>query len=696
MDEHLDSGPVVGDDSADGAVCIAIPNFGGVSLDALRPAPPFDPARAARIARDVAQALARLHATGALHGAVRPASVLMRLERATLLDAGVARTTGGAGDGLDAFAFTSPEQAGLLARPVDARSDLYALGCLLYWLLAGRPPFAARTVDALLHAHVARRPERPGAHAPRTPRALEAIVLKLLEKEPDDRYRSAAALAFDLDRLGALEAEISRQGAASLDAGAGAPLPGRALVDDASPRDAERKDSARDVHERRKLSSFLEIGKALHAAQDLDALLAVVLEAALEVTGAERGYLFLLEGEVGARRLTPRLSRLVNGGDESDRQALAEDARRLVPRALGLPEPVLREALDRSAPVVLAGESPGEGADLDGRAPRSPSDSGAVGALPPALLLSAKLGGHRSIVCVPLKGRERALGLLYLDNRLVRGLFGEREVDLVVAFAAQAGLAIENARTLEELSRKNRLLEESQAHLVRSAKLSAAGQLAAGVSHEIRNPLNIISGSIYVLKERLRGLDDPKVRDYLEHVEAEVKRAAAMTERLLDVARPSERDPAAVDANEVVRGSLPLIAASAGRRDVAVEAALAERLPRVMGDLSELRQVVVNLVLNAAQALEAHPPSSGAGRIVVRTRAHGSEVLIEVEDDGPGISVADKGRLFEPFFTRREGGTGLGLFVCWGIIERHGGRLEVESAPGRGAVFTVRLTALPE
>ena len=270
-------------------------------------------------------------------------------------------------------------------------------------------------------------------------------------------------------------------------------------------------DSAALRAERRKLESLLELGRAIYATNDVLLLAGKVLDIAIEVTGAERGILYLLEGESAARRPVPKVWRVLS--DET----------------LDISEAVLGETLEIEAPVVATEPAPG------------PPDG------------DSHETELRSILCVPLRSREGPLGALYLDARAARGRFGVHEIDLVSAFAAQAGLAIENARAIGELERANRRLRETQTKLIQSAKMSAIGQLAAGISHEVRNPLNVISGSIYFLRELLRAHPEAKVHEHLGHIESEVKRAAALTEKLLHVARPGEkvRDTALAQKREV-------------------------------------------------------------------------------------------------------------------------------------------------
>jgi signal transduction histidine kinase len=264
-------------------------------------------------------------------------------------------------------------------------------------------------------------------------------------------------------------------------------------------------------------------------------------------------------------------------------------------------------------------------------------------------------------------------------------------MELLSAFAAQAALAIENARNLRDLAEANRTLRETQAQLVQSAKMSAIGQLAAGISHEVRNPLHVIGGSIYYLRELLRGTQNPKVEECLSHIEGEVGRAVGLIDNLLALARPQDAPFEELSLNDVVARSLGLVRAMAEKRGVAIEVDLADRLPPVLGNAGQLQQVALNVLLNGIQALEGR-----GGKIRVRTTAEEAVVRAEFEDDGPGIAPEVMEKIFEPFFSGREGGTGLGLYVCYGIARRHGGRIECRSEPGRGATFTVTLPAIKE
>ena len=236
-----------------------------------------------------------------------------------------------------------------------------------------------------------------------------------------------------------------------------------------------------------------------------------------------------------------------------------------------------------------------------------------------------------------------------------------------------------------------------QAQLVQSARLAGIGELAAGVAHELSNPLTSILGFADLL---IQSEDIPRShKEDVAIIMEESRRAQEIVQGLLDFARQSPLQAAPVDLNRVVREVLRLLQRQAELADVVVEVRCAADLPWVMGDARQLKQVLFNLIVNALQAM----PNGGMLTISTgygpATTRPGKFVRLRVRDTGIGIIPEHRQRLFQPFFTTKpEGkGTGLGLSVSRGIVENHGGTIEVESEPGRGSCFTVLLPArLPE
>jgi signal transduction histidine kinase/ActR/RegA family two-component response regulator len=237
------------------------------------------------------------------------------------------------------------------------------------------------------------------------------------------------------------------------------------------------------------------------------------------------------------------------------------------------------------------------------------------------------------------------------------------------------------------ISRDVTELRRAQSQLQQADKLAAMGQLVSGVAHEINNPAAIISGFAQTLM-----LDDlrPDQREIVEMVRDEAMRIGQITTNLLAFARMSGPERSLVDVNELVRRTYALRAYHLNTLNVSVKIDLDTADPRVWANVSELQQMLLNFLINAEQALESH---HGARAITLRTRADATEVRIECRDSGPGIPSEIKSRIFDPFFTTKpEGvGTGLGLSICYGIVRSHGGRIWVDSEPGKGAGFLVAL-----
>jgi two-component system, NtrC family, sensor kinase len=236
------------------------------------------------------------------------------------------------------------------------------------------------------------------------------------------------------------------------------------------------------------------------------------------------------------------------------------------------------------------------------------------------------------------------------------------------------------------LQERERALAQTQQALVHSEKMSAFGQLSAGIAHEIKNPLAGILGHAQLAMRRL-GPDNP-AKVSLDLIAQETRRCSSIINNLMRFARQDEPEFLPIDVNDAVDTALSIVDHQLSLEGIRVVREAGQGLPQVAGDLNQLQQVLVNLAINAQQAMAGQ-----RGELTVRTRASGGQVLIEVQDSGPGIPPELQTRIFEPFFTTKVAGqgTGLGLSVSYGIIESHGGRIEVRSAPGRGATFVISL-----
>ena len=235
---------------------------------------------------------------------------------------------------------------------------------------------------------------------------------------------------------------------------------------------------------------------------------------------------------------------------------------------------------------------------------------------------------------------------------------------------------IVNFQDLTELRR----LEQ---HMRRAERLATVGQLAAGIAHEIRNPLASISGSIELLRQAPPASDED--RTLMAIVHREIQRLNELVGDLLDYANPRPSQPVDFDLGVLVRETLQVSRADRALADVEIATAADEPL-LVHADPSKLRQVVWNLVRNAADAAAA-----GGKHVRVEARRAGEQATITVEDDGPGIPPDRIGRIFDPFYTTKQKGTGLGLATCHAIVAEHGGRIDLESEVGKGTKVVVRL-----
>jgi len=297
-------------------------------------------------------------------------------------------------------------------------------------------------------------------------------------------------------------------------------------------------------------------------------------------------------------------------------------------------------------------------------------------------------------VCVPMITLNRLTGILLLGADRPGWGLTRSEIELLDLLARQASLAFENAALY-------RAQRERLDRLYRAERLAAVGQLAAGVAHEIRNPLTAIRSTMQYL---LRGFEEAEPRHQLvAELLHEVDRINSTVGGLLSLSRSGEIRLVPVQLLDPLRRAVQLFKAQAGERGVELRANLdtPAALPspaRVLGDAGQLEQVFLNLLLNALQAMPGEgrievavtpwlPPSGGAG-------SPGVQVL--VTDTGPGIPPDQLRRVFDPFYTTKKDGTGLGLAICHGIIEQHRGELQLQSEVGKGTTASVRLPLIED
>ncbi len=241
----------------------------------------------------------------------------------------------------------------------------------------------------------------------------------------------------------------------------------------------------------------------------------------------------------------------------------------------------------------------------------------------------------------------------------------------------------------QELSKSHQKLKESQEQLIQAEKLTSLGQLAASIAHEVNNPLSGVLVYTQLLTKKLKSNNIPQevALNYLSKMEAELTRSTKLIRHLLDFARQSPPAFRQLNLNDVVNRALDLVAHSAELQHIQIVKELDPTLPNLMADFDQLHQVCTNLILNAIQAMPQ------GGKLTLRTSAENGQLKVEVQDTGCGISPENMRKLFTPFFTTKHEvkGVGLGLAISYGIIQRHHGRIDVQSKQGEGTTFTIYL-----
>ncbi|HXN32091.1 MAG TPA: ATP-binding protein, partial [Polyangiaceae bacterium] len=315
----------------------------------------------------------------------------------------------------------------------------------------------------------------------------------------------------------------------------------------------------------------------------------------------------------------------------------------------------------------------------------------------PVVAAAAGLGVLQSAVVLVVRGDEDGhVGLLFVADDRVRDAFTPEEVALFETVAAQIGVVVANSRMYSRMKERDRL--------------AALGSMAAGLAHEVKNPLGAIKGAAQLLEEDGDWTHDDGAREFVGIILEEVNRLDRVVGSFLDYARPHAGNPVPLDLNAAVRRTVQILSSQIITNDgIDVHIDLTERPPRAHIDPEKFRQVLMNLMQNAIQAMDGRgkvtvstsvrrsargrvPPQDASSPSLRRSLAEEIELVeVGVRDTGPGISPKVLRNLFVPFFTTKTQGTGLGLAISQSIVQNAGGTIEVQSQPGAGTTFTIVL-----
>jgi signal transduction histidine kinase/putative methionine-R-sulfoxide reductase with GAF domain len=400
---------------------------------------------------------------------------------------------------------------------------------------------------------------------------------------------------------------------------------------------------AKSVDELRALG---EVSQAVNSTLDLETVLSTIVAKAVQLSGTEAGTIYVFNEQTQRFEL-----RSTYGMDDALIAAIRE-------RHIRIGDPGVGQAVAKRAPVQI----------LDVR--NEPSQALEV-------LVRA---GFRGLLAVPLLGADRIVGALVV-RRKTPGEFPQSTIDLLETFADQSVLAIQNARLFREIEEKGRELAEASKH---------KSQFLANMSHELRTPLNAILGYTELILDSIYGEPSEKMRTVLERLQSNGRHLLGLINDVLDLSKiEAGQLTLSLDdysLSDVVHGVVSVVEPLAAEKRLAFKAEVAPNLPPGRGDGRRLSQVLLNLVGNAIKFTDK-------GEVAIRASAANGAFTVAVCDTGPGIPAVDQAKIFEEFqqadssITRKKGGTGLGLSIAKRIIEMHGGRIWVESEPGKGSTF---------
>ena len=410
----------------------------------------------------------------------------------------------------------------------------------------------------------------------------------------------------------------------------------------------------------RRLMILYQTSHNLNEIIELPLLFDRILELIMEVITADRGLIILWDKETG--EFIPRSVRMGKNFKEENK--------------IGLSKTIINQVVNSGQSLLISDAREDE---------RFMEEESVV------------LHDIRSAMCVPIKGKEAVLGIIYVDTKGKTIGFNEEDLELMTAIGNQAAVAMEKATYFENLKKVHEELKNHQEQLLQSERLSAMGRLAGGIAHEINNPLTSILGfadllSVHLGRGQLNQKDLNECKGYIKILKNEATRCKQITQGLLQLSQPQKGEKVPTDLNSVLETTLNVAQFHIQNHNIDLVTDFQPDLPPVLADGNHLQQVFLNLIINAKDAM------AEGGTLKISSWKNDTKwVGVTFEDTGCGIPANEYEKIFMPLYTTKlEGkGTGLGLSISQSIVEDHKGFIDVKSRVGEGSTFLIRFSPAP-